>query len=127
MTSQWNGGFQIIDGNQEQLPVAHVKHVFSDGSLIDETFVCPSRVGNEVFEGWLWSEARKAERDCAPRNHIDKPPLVTDAFGWHEVSRNADGSIRIQKGYDGHSALSWETDETFRDMADYFRHLWRLH
>lgn len=106
--------------------VIHVTASFSDGSSVDELFVSPSYTGTvefETFEAWLTARHAKTERDCTPHSNIDNPPLVTDAFGWHEASRTSSGRIRIESGYDGHSSLSWEKDEEFESMADYFRQL----
>lgn len=106
--------------------VVHVSATFSDGSVVDEIFVSPPYTGTvefEVWEGWLTARAAKTERDCAIHNHVDNPPLATSAFGWHKASRTEGGGIRIESGYDGHSALSWERDEMYGSMADYFRQL----
>lgn len=106
--------------------IIHVIAEFSDGSRVDELFTSPpytSPVEYDTFECWLTERAARTERDCKVHSRADNPPLVTDAFGWHKASRTENGSIRIESGYDGHSALSWENDEEYQSMADYFRQL----
>ncbi len=106
--------------------VIHLMTTFSDGSTVDELFVSPrytETVTFDTFEVWLNRRAEKTEQDCKVHSSMDNPPLATDAFGWHKASRTENGSIRIESGYDGHSALSWENDEEYQSMADYFRQL----